>query len=83
MRIAIIVLCLSTGMAVAQTTPQADPGKDSKDQSGRTTIPEKKAPGQPQGNPAQLNTTPGGAPASGPQGEAPPKQADPKSPSKQ
>jgi hypothetical protein len=76
MRIAIIALCLSTGMAFAQTTPQADPGKDSKDQSGRTTIPEKKTQGQPQGN--QPNTT-SGAPS--PQGATPP-QADPKGSSK-
>ena len=77
MRIAIIALCLSTGMAFAQTTPQADPGRDSKDQSGRTTIPEKKTQGQPQGN--QPSATSGGAPS--PQGATPP-QADPKGSSK-
>ena len=71
MRIAII-LCLSTGMAFAQTTPQADPKKDLTNQSGRTIIPEKKAQGQPQGDPQPLNTTSGGAPASSPQGETPP-----------
>lgn len=65
MRIAIIALCLSTGLAFAQTTPPADSSKDSTNQTGRTVIPEKKEP-QP------LNTKSGGAPASSPQGETPP-----------
>ncbi len=73
MRIAIIALCLSAGVAFAQTTPQSDPTRDLSNQSGRTTIPEKKEhQAQPQGNPGPLNTKSGGAPASSPQGETPP-----------
>lgn len=64
MRIAIIALCLSTGVAFAQTTPS--PTKDSPNTTGRTVIPEKKAEAQP------LDTKSGGAPASSPQGETPP-----------
>ena len=65
MRIAIIALCLclSTGLAFAQTTPP--PTKDSPNTTGRTVIPEKKE-AQP------LDTKSGGAPASSPQGETPP-----------
>jgi hypothetical protein len=71
MRIAIIAaLCLSTGMAFAQTTPP--PTKESPNTTGRTIIPEKNVQGQPQGNTGQLNTGSGGAPASSPQGETPP-----------
>ncbi len=72
MRIATIALCLSAGVAFAQTTPQSDPAKDLSNQSGRTAIPEKKEQGQPQGDPGPLNTKSGGAPASSPQGETPP-----------
>ena len=39
MRLAIIALCLSTGLAFAQTTPP--PTKDSPNTTGRTVIPEK------------------------------------------
>ena len=66
MRIAIIALCLSAGMAFAQVTPQADPKKDLTNQSGRTVIPEKK-----EAQPLDTKST-GGAPASSPQGETPP-----------
>jgi hypothetical protein len=80
MRIAIIALCLSTGMAWGQTTPQADPAKDSQNTTGRTAIPEKKEQGQPRGNPR--NT--GGVPASGLQGETPSSsQSAPKDSSKE
>jgi len=82
MRIAIIALCLSTGVAFAQTTPP--PTKDFPNTTGRTVIPEKKEQGQPQGNPGPLNTTSGGAPASSPQGETPPgMQSAPEGSSKQ
>ena len=75
MRIAIIALCLSSGVAFAQTTPQ--PTKDSPNTPGRTVIPEKKE-AQP------LDTKSGGAPASSPQGETPPgMQSAPEGSSKQ
>ena len=69
MRIAVIALCLSSGLVFAQTTPP--PTKDSPNPTGRTIIPEKKEPGQPQGTTAPLNSGSGGAPASSPQGETP------------
>jgi len=70
MRLAIIALCLSTGLAFAQTTPP--PTGDSP-----TVIPEKKE-AQP------LDTKSGGAPASSPQGETPPgMQSAPEGSSKQ
>jgi len=83
MRIAIIaVLCLGTGVAVAQTTPP--PTKDSPNTTGRTVIPEKNVQAQPQGSTGQLNTGSGGAPASSPQGETPPgMQSAPEGSSKQ
>jgi hypothetical protein len=46
MHIAIIILCLTTGMAFAQTPP---PTKDSPNTTGRTIIPEKKQLGEPKG----------------------------------
>lgn len=58
-------LCLTTGLAFAQTPP---PTKDSPNTTGRTIIPEKKEQGQPQGN---AGTTGSGAPS--PQGDAPPR----------
>jgi hypothetical protein len=77
MRIAIIALCLSTGMAFAETTPPA--AKDPPNPTGRTVIPEQKKEKQP------LDTkSSGGAPASSPQGETPPgMQSAPEGSSKQ
>ena len=62
MRIAIIALFLSTGLAFAQTTPPTT--KNSPGTTSRMTTEKKEA--QP------LNTKSGGAPASSPQGETPP-----------
>jgi hypothetical protein len=82
MRIAIIALCLGTGVAFAQTTPP--PTKDAPNATGRTIIPEKNVQSQPQGNTGPLNTGSGGAPASSPQGETPPgMQSAPEGSSKQ
>lgn len=64
MRIAIIALCLSAGVAVAQTTPP--PSKDFPNTTGRTAIPEKK-----ETQPLDTKSS-GGAPAESPQGETPP-----------
>ena len=80
MRIAIIALCLSTGLAFAQTTPP--PTKDSPNTTGRTVIPEKVISEKKEAQP--LDTKSGGAPASSPQGETPPgMQSDPEGSSKQ
>ena len=67
--IAVICLCVATG-ALAQQT--ADPSKDSPNSTGRTVIPEKQGPLQPQGHTGPINTTSGGAPAESPQGQTPP-----------
>jgi hypothetical protein len=76
MRIAIIALCLSTGIAFAQTTPP--PTKDSPNPTGRTVFPEKK-----ENQPLDTKSS-GGAPASSPQGETPPgMQSAPEGSSKQ
>jgi hypothetical protein len=74
MRIAIaaIGLMLATGAVSAQQTPQADPSKDSQNSTGRTVIPEKTGPLQPQGHTGPLETKSGGAPAASPQGQTPP-----------
>ena len=50
----------------------ADPSKDSQNSTGRTVIPEKQGPLQPQGHTGPINTTSGGAPAESPQGQTPP-----------
>jgi hypothetical protein len=74
MRISIAAVCLiiGGGFASAQTTPPANPGTESTNTTGRTVIPEKKGPDQPQGPTGPLNTKSGGAPAASPQGETPP-----------
>jgi len=69
--IAVICLCVATG-ALAQQPPLADPSKDSPNSTGRTVIPEKQGPLQPQGHTGPINTTSGGAPAESPQGQTPP-----------
>jgi hypothetical protein len=69
--IAVICLCVATG-ALAQQPPPADPSKDSPNSTGRTVIPEKQGPLQPQGHTGPINTTSGGAPAESPQGQTPP-----------
>jgi hypothetical protein len=80
--IAVICLCVATG-ALAQQTPRADPSKDSQNSTGRTVIPEKQGPQQPQGHTGPINTTSGGAPAESPQGQTPPgMQAAPEGSSK-
>jgi hypothetical protein len=74
MRIAIVAvgLMLATAVASAQQTPRADPSKDSQNSTGRTIIPEKMGPAQPQGHTGPLDTKSGGAPAESPQGQTPP-----------
>ena len=66
MRVAIIALCLTSGLAFAQTTPP--PTKDFPNPTGRTAIPEKQEKKEAQ----PLETKSGGAPAESPQGETPP-----------
>ena len=65
MRIAVAALGLDlvTGEAFSQRTPTADPSKDSQNSTGRTIIPEKQGPAQPQGNTGPLETKSGGGPA--------------------
>jgi hypothetical protein len=58
MRIAIIALCLSTGVAFAQTTPP--PTKESPNTTGRTAIPE--IPAKKEAQPLDTKSS-GGAPA--------------------
>ena len=85
MRIAIVALglLLSPGVVLAQQTPRADPSKDSQHSTGRTVIPEKQGPVQPQGHTGPLETKSGGAPAESPQGQTPPgMQAAPEGSSK-
>jgi hypothetical protein len=74
MRIAIAALgfVLGTGAAFSQQTPVANPSKDSQNSTGRTVIPEKQGPPQPQGHTGPLDTKTGGAPAESPQGQTPP-----------
>jgi hypothetical protein len=74
MRIAIaaVGLMLTLGASSAQQTPKADPGKDSQNSTGRTVIPEKQGPLQPQGHTGPIETKSGGAPAESPQGQTPP-----------
>lgn len=74
MRILLAALGLAFGLeaASAQQTPRADPSKDSQNSSGRTIIPEKMGPAQPQGHTGPLETKSGGAPAESPQGQTPP-----------
>ena len=74
MRIAIaaVGLMLAIAVASAQQTPRADPSKDSQNSTGRTIIPEKMGPAQPQGHTGPLDTKSGGAPAESPQGQTPP-----------
>ena len=74
MRIAIAALglVLGTGAAFSQQTPVADPSKDSQNSTGRTVIPEKQGPAQPQGHTGPIDTKSGGAPAESPQGQTPP-----------
>ena len=74
MRIAIaaVGLMLTFGASSAQQTPKADPGKDSQNSTGRTVIPEKQGPLQPQGHTGPIETKSGGAPAESPQGQTPP-----------
>ena len=73
MRIAVAALglVLVTGEAFSQQTPTADPSKDSQNSTGRTIIPEKQGPAQPQGNTGPIETRSGGAPAESPQGQTP------------
>jgi hypothetical protein len=85
MRIAVAAmgLILLAGEAFSQQTPTADPAKDSQHSSGRTVIPKKQGPAQPQGNTGPLETKSGGAPAESPQGQTPPgMQAAPEGSSK-
>jgi len=74
MRIAIMTLGLMASIATAsaQQTPRADPSKDSQNSTGRTIIPEKMGPAQPQGHTGPIDTKSGGAPAESPQGQTPP-----------
>jgi hypothetical protein len=74
MRIAIVALGLTLGIGavLAQQTPTADPSKESQNSTGRTVIPEKMGPAQPQGRTGPLDTKSGGAPAESPQGQTPP-----------
>jgi hypothetical protein len=74
MRIAIVAvgLILGIGTVAAQQTPRADPGKESQNTTGRTIIPEKMGPAQPQGHTGPIDTKSGGAPAESPQGQTPP-----------
>jgi hypothetical protein len=74
MRIAIaaIGLLLAIGASSAQQSPKAETGKDSQNSTGRTIIPEKQGPAQPQGHTGPLETKSGGAPAESPQGQTPP-----------
>ena len=84
MRIAVAALGLFlTGGAISQQTTAADPSKDSQYSTGRTIIPEKQGPAQPQGNTGPLETKSGGARAESPQGQTPPgMQAAPEGSSK-
>jgi hypothetical protein len=72
MVIAALALLLGTGAVAAQQTPKADPSKDSQNSTGRTIIPEKMGPAQPQGHTGPIETKSGGAPAASPQGQTPP-----------
>ena len=58
MRIAVAALglVLVTGEAFSQQTPTADPSKDSQNSTGRTIIPEKQGPAQPQGHTGPIDT---------------------------
>src|SRR5688500_7081413 len=73
MRLAIVAvgLILGIGTVAAQQTPRADPGKESQNTPGRTIIPEKMGPAQPQGHTGPIDTKSGGAPAESPQGQTP------------
>ena len=85
MRFTLIIVCLvsSTGMAWAQTLPENKTADKPESSTGRTITPETKGQLQPQGWTGPINTKPGGAPASSPQGEtAPGMQAAPEGSSK-
>ena len=69
--IGVLVFLVSTTIAVAEQSPQADPSKDSQHSTGKTVIPEKQGEMQPQGPTGPINTGSGGAPAESPQGETP------------
>lgn len=75
MRILLAILCAicSIGIAAAQSDRAADkkPG-DSPHSTGRSTVPAKDGPVQPQGPTGPLETKSGGAPAESPQGQSPP-----------
>ena len=73
MRIALIAVFLvcSAGLAAAQAQTDTK-NADKPDSTGRTVTPETKGQLQPQGWTGPITTTTGGAPASSPQGEAPP-----------
>ena len=70
--IATLGLILGIGAASAQQTPRADPSKELQNSTGRTVIPEKMGPVQPQGHTGPIDTKSGGAPAESPQGQTPP-----------
>jgi hypothetical protein len=85
MRIALIAVCFvsSAGMACAQALPENKNADKPESSTGRTVTPETKGQLQPQGRTGPINTKPGGAPASSPQGEtAPGMQAAPEGSSK-
>jgi hypothetical protein len=74
MRIALIAVFLvcSAGLAAAQAQTDTKNADKPEYSTGRTVTPETKGQLQPQGWTGPITTTTGGAPASSPQGEAPP-----------
>ena len=73
---------IAASPALAQT-PSPQQSKDHPNSTGRTVVPEKQGPVQPQGPTGPINTGSGGAPAESPQGQTPPgMQAAPEGSSK-
>ena len=70
LRIALLSIGLSAGAAVAQN-PSAGSDPPASDTSQKQSLPGSKQP-QGQGDSRPMSTTTGGAPASSPQGDAPP-----------
>jgi hypothetical protein len=79
----VLITAVIGGAALAQNVapspdPTNNPGANSAASNPATSVPVQP---QPQGDPGPTNTTSGGAPASSPQGEAPPgMQATPNDP---
>jgi hypothetical protein len=70
LRITLLSISLSAGAAVAQN-PSAGSDPPASDTSQKQSLPGSKQP-QGQGDSGPMSTTTGGAPASSPQGDAPP-----------